>query len=244
MKTRPADRFPRVLLGYDPMAVDACIEELTAERQVLLDEIESLKTRLKTSGDEAAALRKEVALLNDTSQSPHAMAHRMGKLLRHVVDEVTEMCAEAKAEMEALVAAIESDAEDARRKHDELLAEAEAQRSATEAECAEAKKELEAELARMRAETQSAIEDAWQKAQQERDQLLADAKREADDCREQARRVVDEANLHQIKILEQLMVVYRGLEAVPAMLESAHQEGHEPSSDGVVVPFEQKSSAG
>jgi cell division septum initiation protein DivIVA len=244
VNTGPAHKFPRVLLGYDSMAVDAYIEESTTEQQSLLDEIERLRTRLKTSADETAVLRKEIAVLNDTSPSPHAMAHRMAKLLRRVVDEVAQMHAEAKAEVEALVAAIESEAEAARQKHDETLADMAAQRSALEAECAEAKRNLEAKLTRMRAETQSAIDDERQKARQERDQLLADAKREADDYREQARRAADEANLRRIKSLEELMVAYRGLESLPALLESAYQDRNESSGAGVVVPFEQKTSAG
>ena len=61
-------------------------------------------------------------------------------------------------------------------------------------------------------------------AQEEREQLLADAKQEADHYREQARRAVDEATRQRITVLEQLMGVYRDLEAVPATLERAYQE--------------------
>lgn len=244
MNTGPAHKFPRVLLGYDPMAVDAYIEESTAEQQSLLDDIERLRTRLRASADETAALRKEVAVLNDTSPSPHAMAHRMAKLLRHVVDEVAQMDAEAKAEVEALVAAIVSEAEAARQKHDEMLADMAAQQSALTAECAEAKSKLEAKLSRMRADTQSAIDDERQKARQERDQLLADAKQEADRVREEALRVLDEARQQRLQILEQLMDVYRGFETIPAALEAAYQERDKPPEAGVVVPFEQKRSTG
>jgi hypothetical protein len=96
----------------------------------------------------------------------------------------------------------------------------------------------------MRSETQSAIDHERQTAQRERDELLADAKREADDYREQARRAADEANLQRIKILEELMVAYRGLESVPATRESSSEDRNDSSGTGVVVPFEQKTSAG
>lgn len=244
MKTESARKFPRILMGYDPMAVDAHVEELTAKQQLLLDDIENLRARLNQSGDEVAALRKEVAVLNDTSPSPHAMQHRMAKMLRHTVDEAAQMKAEAKAEAEALVAAIESEAEAARRKHNEQLAEMAAERSALETECEETKQALDAEVAEIRTETREAIDEAWQTANQERDQLLADAKQEADHYREQARRMVDDAMQHRVTILEQLMDVFRGLEAVPADLEAAYRERNDPPELGVVVPFEQKSSTG
>ena len=119
-----------------------------------------------------------------------------------------------------------------------------AKRNALEAEYEETKKKLDAELARMRAETQSEIDEAWQDAQQEREQLLADATQEADYHREQARRAVDEASQQRIKVLEQLMGVYRDLEAVPATLESAYQEAKNSPEASVVVPLDQKISAG
>ncbi|UQX13213.1 cell division protein DivIVA [Candidatus Mycobacterium methanotrophicum] len=220
------------------------MDESTTERQSLLDEIEHLTTRLKKYADDTAALRKEVALLNDTSSSPHAMAHRIAKLLRHAVDEVAQMRAEAQAEVAALVATIESEGEAARQKHDEMLADVAAQRSALEAECAEAREKLEAELAGLRADAHKAREQLLADANKAREQLLADANREADDYREQARRAADEANLQRIKILEDLMLAYRGLESVPATLESAYRDRHESSGAGVVLPFEQKTSAG
>jgi vacuolar-type H+-ATPase subunit E/Vma4 len=77
-------------------------------------------------------------------------------------------------------------------------------------------------------------------AQQEREQLLADAKQEADHYREQARRAVDEASQQRIKILEQLMDVYRGVKAVPATLESASQEPKNAPEASVVLPLDQK----
>jgi cell division septum initiation protein DivIVA len=244
VKSESEPKFSRVLIGYDSAAVDACIDELIAEQQLLFRDIETLRARLKESGDEVAVLRKEVAFLNDTSPSPHAVPQRMAKLLRHAIDEASEMRAEAKAEVQALVATIESEAETAHRKHEELLADIAAQRSALGVECAETKSKLEAELARMRAEARSEIDDALQEAQRERDQLLADARREADRLREEARRVVDEASQQRIKILEQLMDVHRGVEAIPAALESAYQERDKPPEAGVVVPFEQKRSTG
>ena len=251
MITEPAKTFSRMFRGYDPAAVDAYIEVLITKQQLLRDEVESLRAQLKESGDEAAALRievtiltDEVAVLTDTSPSPHAMQHRMAKMLRRAVDEVSEMQAEARAEAEALIAAAEAEAEAAQRKHKQLLADMAAQRKALDAEYEETMENLDAELARMRAETQSTIDEAWQDAQQEREQLLADAKQEADHYREQARRAVDKASQQRIKILEQLMGVYRNLEAVPATLESAYQERKNPPEASVVVLLDQKISTG
>jgi cell division septum initiation protein DivIVA len=203
--------------GYDPAAVDAHIEVLTTKQQLLLNDIESLRARLRESGDEAVALRKEVAVLTDTSPSPHAMQHRMAKMLRRAVDEVSEMQAEGRAEAEALIADAQADAEAAQRKREEVLADLAAQRKALDAEYEETKEKLDAELASLRAD-----------AHQERERLLADAIREADHYREQARRAVDEASQRRISVLEQLMGVYRDLEAVPATLESAYQERTDP----------------
>jgi cell division septum initiation protein DivIVA len=244
VKAGSRPKFSRALIGYGQLAVDTFIDEVTAKQQVLLDEIETLRARLKQAGDEVAALRKEVAFLNDTSPSPHAVPQRMAKVLRNAIDEVCEMRAEAKAEIQALVATIESEAEIAHRKHEELLADMAAQRSALDAECAEAKSKLDAELAQKRAEAQAEIDDAAQKAQQAREQLLADAQQEADRWREEARRAVDQASQQRIEILEQLMAVYRGIETVPAALESAYQQRNKPPEAGVVVPFEQKRSTG
>lgn len=246
MITEPAKTFSRIFRGYDPAAVDAYIEKLITKQQLLLDEVENLRARLKESGDEAAALRIEVAILTDevaaltdTSPSPHAMQHRMAKMLRRAVDEVSQMQAEARAEAEALIAGAEAEAEAAQRNREELLADMAVQRKALEAECEETRRKLDAELARMRAETQSAIDEAWQDAQQEREQLLADAKQRADHYREQARRAADEASQQRIMILEQLMGVYRDLEGVPATLESAYQERKNPPEASVVVPLAQ-----
>ena len=202
-----------------------------------------LRARLKERDDEAAALRKEVAVLGDTSPSPHAMQHRMATMLRRAVDEISEMQAEARAEADALIAATQAEAEAEQRKHKELLADMAAKRNALEAEYEETKEQLDVELARMRAETQSEIDEAWQDAQQEREQLLAEAKQQADYYREQAGRAVDEASQQRIKVLEQLMGVYRDLEAVPATLESAYQEAKNSPEASVVVPLDQKISA-
>jgi cell division septum initiation protein DivIVA len=204
--------------GYDPGAVDAYIEMLSTKQQLLLDDVESLRARLQASGDEAAALRKEVAVLTDTSPSPHAMQQRMAKMLRRAVDEVSEMQAEARAEAEALIAAAEAEAEAEQRKHEELLADLTAQREALEADYEETKGKLEAELASLRADAQLA-----------REELLADAKQRADRDREQARRAVDEASRQRIKILQQLMGVYRDLGTVPDALELAYEERRNPS---------------
>lgn len=246
--TEPAKTFSRKFLGYDPAAVESHIEVLTTKQKLLLDDVESLRARLRDCGDEVAALRKEVAVLTDTSPAPHAMQQRMAKMLRRAVDEVAEMQAEARAEADALVAAAEADAEAEQRKSKELLADMAEQLKALKAEYEETKKKQDDELAGLRAETQSSIEEAWQEAQRERDQLLADAKQEADHYREQARRAVDEATQQRIKVLEQLMGVYRDLEPVPAALESAYKErknapeaGRE--ADGV-MPLERKVSAG
>ena len=208
--------------GYDPAAVDAHIEMLTTKQRLLLDDVESLRARLKESGDEAAALRKEVAVLTDTSPSPHAVQQRMAKMLRRAVDEAAEMQAEARAEADGLIAAAAAEAEESQRQREELLADMAAERKALEAEYEETKEMLEAELASLRDDAQKA-----------REQLLADAKQRADRDREDARRAVDEAIQQRIKILQQLMGVYRDLESVPAALESAYQEQKNPLDEKV-----------
>lgn len=220
--TEPAKTFTRMFRGYDPGAVDAHIEMLTAKQQLLVDDVESLRARLRESGDETAALRKEVAVLTDTSPTPHAMQKRMATMLRRAVDEISEMQAEARAEADALIAAAEAEIEAERRKHEKALADLEARRKAMEAEYQEAKDKLEAELAGMRED-----------ADQAREQLLADARQQADHDREQARQAVDEATRQRIRILEQLMGVYRDLDAVPAALESAYREQQNPAEQKV-----------
>jgi cell division septum initiation protein DivIVA len=217
-----ARAFSRKFLGYDPAAVDAHIETLTIKQQLLLDDVESLRARLKDVGDEAAALRKEVGALTDTSPSPHAVQQRMAKMLARAVDEVAEMQAEARAEAEGLIAAAEAEMEAARRKQEEELADMAAQREALDTEYEETKQKYHAELSSLRAD-----------AQEEREQLLADAIQEADHYREQARRAVEEATQQRISVLEQLMGVYRDLEEVPATLEAAYRELKNPSDQKV-----------
>jgi cell division septum initiation protein DivIVA len=244
MEPESARTFSRTLGGYKPAAVDAYIEMLTTKQQLLLDDVESLRARLKDLDDESAGLRKEVTLLTDTSPSPHAVQQRMAKMLRQAVDEVSEMQAEARTEAAALIADAQAEADAEQQKHKELLADLGAQLNARQAEYDEAKAKVAAELDRMTAENQSAIEEALQDAQQEREQLLADAKLEADHYREQARRAVDEAGQQRIEILEQLMGVYRDLEGVPATLETAYQELKNPPEESSAAPSDEKVSAG
>jgi chromosome segregation ATPase len=242
VKTESANNFPRVRKGYDPLAVDAYIDELAVEQQSLREEAQALRTRLTQSSDEAAALRKEVAVLQDTSPSPHAMPHRIAKMLRITVDEVAAMQAEAQSEAEALIAATEAEADTARRRHKELLADIAAQRGAHDAEREKAEKELDAELARMRAETEAAIDEAWEDAERQRQELLRDARHEADYYLDQARHAVEDAKQQRAKILEQVASVYRGLETVPAALESAHRDRDRPQNSAFVVPFDENAT--
>lgn len=222
MEPESAKPFSRTFRGYDPAAVDAHIETLTIKQQLLLDDVESLRARLRDVGDEAAALRKEVVVLTDTSPSPHAVQQRMAKMLRRAVDEVAEMEAEARAEAEGLIAAAQAEVAASQRKHQEELADMAAQREALDTEYEETKQKYEAELANLRAD-----------AQEEREQLLADAIQQADHYREQARRAVEEATQQRITVLEQLMGVYRDLEEVPATLEAAYRELKNPSDQKV-----------
>jgi cell division septum initiation protein DivIVA len=220
--TEPAKNFSRRFRGYDPAAVDAKIDALTSTQRLLRDDIDSLTARLRESGTQTAALRQEVAVLTDTSPSPHAVQQRLARMLRQAVDEVAEMQAEARAEADALIAAAEAEVQAEQRKHEELLADLVAQREALETDYADTKEQLEAELTRLRAD-----------AQQEREQLLADVKQQADEYREQARRAVDEATQRRIQVLEQLMGVYRDLDSVPAALESAYHELKNPRDEKV-----------
>jgi cell division septum initiation protein DivIVA len=230
--------------GYQPAAVDAHIEMLNTKQQLLLDDVESLRAKLKESGDEAATLRKEVALLTETSPSPHAVQQRLAKMLRQAVDEVSELRSEAQAEAAALIAEAKAEAEAEQQKHKVLLADLCAQLNARQAEYDEAKATVEAELDRMSAENQSAIDAAWQDAQQEREQLLADAKLEADYYREQARRAVEEASQQRVEILERLMGVYRDLEGVPATLDAAYREFKNATEASAEAASNQKISTG
>ncbi|MCV7408891.1 cell division protein DivIVA [Mycobacterium florentinum] len=233
MITEPATAFTRKFIGYDSAAVDAHIEMLTTKQNLLLNDVESLRARLKDSGEEAAALRKEVALVTDTSPAPHAMQQRMAKMLARTVDEISEMQAEARAEAAALITAAEAEIEAEQRQHHEVLADMAAQQKAMEAEYRETKETLEAELAGMRDDAQRA-----------REQLLADAKERIDRDRKEARRAVDAASEQRIKVLEQLMGVYRDLETVPAALESAYRDQGNPAQAGAAVPEDEKVGAG
>lgn len=238
--TEPTRTFTRKFWGYEPGAVDAHIETLIAKQQLLRDDVENLRARLRESGDEVAALRKEVAQLTETSSSPHAVQQRMAKMLRRAVDEVSQMQAEARAEAEELIAAAEAEADAERRRHEEQVAEMVAQQKAMRAENEEARKKLDEEMADLRAETRAAVDEAWRNAQRERDQLLADAKQQADFEREQAQRAVDEARAQRIRILEQLMAVYRDLDAVPAALERAYADAQATAA----APTDEKVSTG
>ncbi len=231
--TEPTSAFTRKFIGYDATAVDAHIEMLTTKQSLLLNDVESLRARLKESGEEATALRKEVAVLTDTSPAPQAMQQRMAKMLRRAVDEISEMQAEARAEAEALITAAEAEIEAEQRQHQEVLGDMAAQQKAMEAQYRETKETLEAELASMRDDAQRA-----------REQLLADAKEQVDRDREQARRAVDAASEQRIKVLEQLMGVYRDLESVPAALETAYQEQKNPPERSAAAPVDEKVSAG
>lgn len=217
MQPEPAKAFTRAIWGYNAAAVDAHLEMLTTKQRLVLDDVESLRARLKDLQDESAALRQQVGVLTETSPTPHAVQQRMAKMLRQAVDDAAEIQAEARAEAEALIADAEAQTAGAQQKQRELIAETAARQKAFEADHAESKKKLDAELADRRAE-----------AEREREQLLADAKQEAARHRDQVRREVDEANQQRIKVLEQLMGVYRDLEAVPAALESAYQEAKNP----------------
>ncbi|MEE3067360.1 MAG: cell division protein DivIVA [Actinomycetota bacterium] len=233
MITEPAMAFGRKFMGYDAAAVDAHIEMLTTKQNLLHNDVESLRARLRDSGEEAAALRKEVAALTDTSPAPHAMQQRMAKMLSRAVEEISEMQAEARAEAAALIAAAEAEIEAEQRKHREVLADLAAQQKAMEAEYRETRKTLEAELASMRDDAQKA-----------REQLLADAKERVERDREQARRAVNAACDQRIKVLEQLMGVYRDLETVPAALEAAYHEQKNPPKADAAASADEKVSAG
>jgi chromosome segregation ATPase len=242
--TESTNNFSVIRKGYDPVAVDARIDQLTADRRSLQEEVRDLRAKLEKSREEADVLRKEVTLLQDTSPSPHAMPHRIAKMLRITVDEVAEMQAEARAEAEALVAATEAEAEATRKRQKELLAELSAQRSAGEAEREKSKKELDEELASMRHATESAIDEAWEDAQRKREQLLADARQQADNQLDQARRSVDDAKQQRARILEHVMTVYRGLETVPEPADATRQESDNSSGASDAAPSDEKAAEG
>jgi cell division septum initiation protein DivIVA len=233
VKTEPVKTFSRKFMGYDATAVDAHVEMLTTKQQLLLDDVASLRARLQESGDQTAALRKEVAALTETSPSPHAVQQRLAKMLSRAVDEVAEMQAEARAEADALIAAAEAEAEETQRKREQMLSDMAAQREAMEAEYQVTKEKLEAELTSLRED-----------AQQARERLLAEAKERADRDRDEARRAVDEASRQRIRILEQLMGVYRDLKTVPDALDAAYEEQKNAPETDAEVRLDEKVSAG
>jgi chromosome segregation ATPase len=210
----------------------ARLDESTKQAASLRDEaeeVETLKARLDESTKEVASLRDEIADLNDNS-SPHAMADRMSKILQAAVDEATEMHAEAEAKAEALIATTVAEAETARRKQEEMLADIAAQQSALDAECEQTKKELDVELAAMRAEAESAADEARQDAQRQREKLLLDAKNEAHRYLDQVQRAVG----------EQVTSLSHALEAIPTALDKAHQENGDRRNSVIPFPFEQE----
>jgi chromosome segregation ATPase len=224
-------------------SLKARLEESTKEAASArgdLDEVESLKAQLAESTKEAASLRGELADLTDNSPTPHAMADRMSKMLQIAVDEAAEMHAEAEATAGELIATTKTETEAARRKQKEMLAGMAAQQSALDAECEQTRKELEAELAKMRVEAESAIADARQNAQQQRETLLDDAQNEANRYLDQVQRAVDEANQQRTSILEQMMSLCRGLEAIPTTFDEEYQENKKLKNSVISFPFEPK----
>ena len=215
--TEPAKTFSRRFMGYDPAAVDAHIEMLTTKQQLLLDDVESLRARLKESGEEAAALRKEVAVLTDTSPVAARGATADG--------EDAAACGRRGFRDAGRGAGRGGGADRGGRGRGRGRA-AKARRAAGgHGRAAKSPgNRVRGNQGKARGRTGRLRADA----QQEREQLLADAKQEADHYREQARRAADEAIEQRIKVLEQLMGVYRDLEAVPAALESAYQELKNP----------------
>jgi polyhydroxyalkanoate synthesis regulator protein len=95
------------------------------------------------------------------------------------------------------------------------------------------KEKLEAELTSLRED-----------AQQARERLLAEAKERADRDREEARLAVEEASRQRIRILEQLMGVYRDLKAVPDALDAAYEEQNDAPETDTMVRLDEKVSAG
>ncbi|RDH77304.1 cell division protein DivIVA [Mycolicibacterium moriokaense] len=216
-------------MGYSPAAVDAALEALTAKQQFLVNDVESLRARLGERDREVGVLRTELADLVETSPSPHAVQRRMADMLRRAVDDASQMQADARTEAQALIAEAKEEAEAERRAHQEAVADLTAERDALAAQYEQTKKDQDAELAGMRAEARSELDGARHDAQEAREQLIADAKQEAEFYREQAQRAVHEARQTRIKVLEQLMSVYRDLDKVPAALEAAYREAEDSS---------------
>ncbi len=55
---------------------------------------------------------------------------------------------------------------------------------------------------------------------------------------------MDEATAQRIKILEQLMGVYRDLDEVPKALEAAYNEQNDSADEGVLNSLDRKVAAG
>jgi DivIVA domain-containing protein len=236
--------FPRTFRGYCPAQVDAAVEALTTKQHFLLNDVESLRARLQERDREIAVLRTEMADLIETSPTPQAMQRRMANMLQRTVDEISQMQAEARTEADAVIAAARAEMEAEQRKHEDVIAELTAKRDALTADYEETKNNLDAELAKMRAEARAELDGERQDAKQEREQLLADAKQEADFYREKAQRAVKEAREQQIRVLEQMMGVYRDLEEVPAVLEAAYREAKDPPGVDVDSSDDHKVRAG
>jgi chromosome segregation ATPase len=233
----PVNTFSHSFWGYSRAAVDAAIEALTTKQQFLVNDVESLRARLQERDREVSVLRTELADMIETSTSPQAVQRRMANMLSRAVEDIAQMQADARAEAEALIAAAEAEAEAVQRQHMEVLADMTAKRDALAAEYEETKNNQDAELARLRAEARSELDGAWVDAQEAREQLIADAKQEADFYREQAQSAVREAYAKRIKVLEQLMSVYRDLDGVPAALEAAYREAKDSTeTDNEALP--------
>ena len=165
---------------------------LTTKQQLLLDDVESLRARLKDFDDESAALRKEVDAPHGHLTAPHAVQQRMAKMLRRAVDEVSEMQAEAQAEAEALIAEAQAEAEaDAAKAQRTIGGPWPQQRETLESRVCESQGKARGRIDRMSAELSR--HRALTGRQEEREQLLADAKQEADHYREQSREATEEA---------------------------------------------------
>lgn len=239
-----AHTFSPSFWGYSRAAVDAAIEALTTKQQFLVNDVELLRARLQDRDREVSVLRTELAGLIETSTSPQAVQRRMANMLRRAVDDISQMQADARTEAEALIAAAKNEVETEQRQHQEVLADMTAKRDALAAEYEQTKKNQDAELDRMRAEARSELDAAWLDAQEAREQLIADAKQEADFYREQTQQTVDEACERRLRILEQLMGVYRDLDGVPAALEAAYREAkNSPEAQFDAIP-DQEAKAG
>lgn len=112
-----APKFARARNGYEQTAVDEYIWLEAHAKQSLLNENQLLHSRLAEALKEIVALKTEIATLYDVSTSPQSVAHRISKLLRTTVDEVTQMQSDARGEAADIVAVARTEA-------DRLIAEA------------------------------------------------------------------------------------------------------------------------